>query len=248
MKDQRTIVVGASRGIGAALTRKLAQQGHKLILLSRSEAELEKLCAELNQKYGEGCAEYRLHDVLDVNSVRAVFDESVEKLGGLDNLMFVSGVMQLVNWHEFELEKEMQMMNVNLLGGVAWTGIAGEYFKKQGGGQIVGIGSVAGVRGRGGNPAYNSSKAGLHVYLESLRNRLFRYGVRVLTVLPGYTDTDMISEIPTAFGVASPERVANDIWRAIKKKKQVICTPWWWAFILWIVSHTPSFIFRRIKF
>ncbi len=247
MEKERTIIVGASRGIGAALAKKLAEQGHRLFLLSREEDDLKSLCSYINLKYGNGTAEYRVHDVLDVGSVRGLMDNAISRMGGLDNLVYNSGFLHLVNWHEFDLEKELEMLKVNLLGGVAWIGTVGEYFKMKGSGFIVGISSVAGDRGKAGNPAYNSSKAGLSTYLESLRNRLFKYGVRVLTVKPGYVDTAMVAELEGMFGVATPERAARDIWRAMRKKKQVIYTPWWWRYILFIVQHVPSFIFRRVK-
>jgi short-subunit dehydrogenase len=141
----------------------------------------------------------------------------------------------------------MQMLNVNLLGGVAWIGTVGEYFKEQGSGMIVGISSVAGDRGRAANPAYNTSKSGLSTYLESLRNRLFRYGVRVLTVKPGYVETDMIKDVPYSFWEATPEKAAEDIWKAMKSRKQLIYTPWWWRYLLLIIQHVPSFIMRRQK-
>lgn len=244
---KRTVVVGASRGIGAALSKKLAEQGHQLILLSRSEDELKALCSYINLKYGQGIAEYRVHDVLDTGSVRTLLEEMTAQMGGLDFLVFVSGILHLVNWKEFELEKELQMLKVNLLGGVAWIGMAGEYFKKQGSGMIVGISSVAGDRGRAGNPAYNTSKAGLSTYLESLRNRLSTYGVRVLTAKPGYVDTALVKDLPGMFGVATVEKAAEDISKAIRRKKQVVYTPWWWRYILLIVKHVPSVIFRRTK-
>ncbi len=247
MEDKRTIIVGASRGIGSALAKKLAEQGHKLILLARSEDDLKAVCSYINMKYGFGSAEYRVHDVLDTGSVRGLLYDLISQLGGLDNLIFVSGILNPVNWDEFELDKELEMLRINLLGGAAWIGTAAEYFKKQGKGLIVGISSVAGNRGRAGNPAYYSSKAGLTNYLESLRNRLLKHGVRVLTVKPGRVETNLIPELKGMFLAVPPEKIAEDIWRAMLRKKQVVYTPWWWRYILLIVQHAPSFIFRRVN-
>ena len=108
---------------------------------------------------------------------------------------------------------------------------------------------VAGDRGRVGNPGYNTSKAGLAAYLEALRNRLTRRGVNVLTVKPGFVETTMIkaAQDPTLFMV-SPERAAEDIWKAMKKRKQVIYTHPIWRWIMLAIQHTPSFIFRRLSF
>jgi short-subunit dehydrogenase len=140
------------------------------------------------------------------------------------------------------------MIDVNFKGAVAWLAKAAGLFERMGSGHLVGISSVAGDRGRVTNPGYNASKAGLSAYLEALRNRLSRKGVHVLTVKPGYVDTDLLPPNIGPFPVASPEKAASDIWRAIMRRKQVIYTPWWWRYILLIVQHIPSVIFRRMSF
>jgi len=115
-------------------------------------------------------------------------------------------------------------------------------------GQIVGISSVAGERGRVGNPSYNASKAALSSYLESLRNRLTRLGVHVLTVKPGFVQTDMVKDAKKLFWVVSPEQAAEDIWKGIRKHKQDIYVPARWRLVMWIIRNIPSVIFRRMSF
>jgi short-subunit dehydrogenase len=141
------------------------------------------------------------------------------------------------------------MIEINLIGAMAWLNPVAEMFQSAKAGQIVGISSVAGDRGRVGNPGYNTSKAGLDTYLEALRNRLTRDGVNVLTVKPGFVKTEMIkaAQGPTPFQI-QPERAAEDIWKAIKQRKQVIYTPPIWRWIMLAIRLTPSFIFRRLSF
>ena len=115
-------------------------------------------------------------------------------------------------------------------------------------GAIVGISSVAGERGRVGNPAYNASKAALTCYLESLRNRLDRYGVRVLTVKPGFVDTDLLAGSKRVFWVISAESAADQIARAIRRRQQEIYIPSRWRLAMWIIRNIPSVIFRRLIF
>jgi short-subunit dehydrogenase len=115
-------------------------------------------------------------------------------------------------------------------------------------GQIVGISSVAGERGRVGNPSYNASKAALTCYLEALRNRLTRYGVHVLTVKPGFVQTDMVKDAKKIFWVVSPEQAAEDIWKGIRKRKQEIYVPARWRLMMFIIRIIPSFIFRKLTF
>jgi short-subunit dehydrogenase len=141
------------------------------------------------------------------------------------------------------------MIEVNLIGAMAWLTPVAEMFQSARSGQIVGIGSVAGDRGRVGNPGYNTSKAGLATYLEALRNRLTRHGVNVLTVKPGFVRTEMVkaAQGPTPF-IITTEKAADDIWGAMKKRRQNIYTPWIWRWIMLAIRHTPSFIFRRLSF
>jgi len=107
---------------------------------------------------------------------------------------------------------------------------------------------VAGDRGRVGNPSYNASKAALSSYLESLRNRLTRHGVNVLTVKPGFVETDLLAGAKKTFLVISPEQAADEIYKAISKHKQVVYIPTLWRWIMLIVRNIPSFIFRRMVF
>jgi short-subunit dehydrogenase len=140
------------------------------------------------------------------------------------------------------------MLATNLAGGVAWLGQAGAFFQGLRSGQIVGISSVAADRGRVLNPAYNASKAGLDTYLEALRNRLSRHGVNVLTVKPGFVDTEMLKGSPRTFGVMSPDQCSDGIWKAMRARKQLVYIPWWWRFIMLAARNVPSFIFRRLSF
>ena len=141
------------------------------------------------------------------------------------------------------------MIEVNLIGAMAWLNPVAEMFQSAKAGQVVGISSVAADRGRVGNPGYNTSKAGLTTYLEALRNRLTRQGVNVLTVKPGFVQTEMLkaAQGPTPLAIA-PEKAVQDIWNAMQKRKQMIYTPALWRWIMLAIRHTPSFIFRRLSF
>jgi short-subunit dehydrogenase len=136
-----------------------------------------------------------------------------------------------------------------LIGAMAWLSPVAEMFQNAKVGQIVGISSVAGDRGRIGNPGYNTSKAGLTTYLEALRNRLTRHGVNVLTVKPGFVKTEMVkaAQGATPFAI-TPEEAAEDIYKAMRKRKQQIYTAPIWRWIMLIIQHIPSVIFRRMSF
>jgi short-subunit dehydrogenase len=227
------------------LARELVRRGWYVALLSRREEVLEPLCAELNQE-GDNAGFY-VHDVTDFAAVPDLFARVLNDLGRIDSLVYNAGVMPLVDFSEYDFAKNHSMIEVQLLGGLAWLGQAATLFERMGSGQIVGISSVAAERGRVKNPGYNASKAGLDAFLEGLRNRLTRSGVHVLTVRPGPVDTPLTKEVG-GFMMVQPLVVARDIARAMGSRRQVIYTPGRWRWIMLIVRNIPSVIFRRLNF
>ncbi len=245
---RRAIIIGATKGLGAALARRLAAEGYSLALAGRSADLLDKLCAEINQACGEVRARPYLHDVKEHDRVPELLQKMIADLGGLDLFIYNSGILLPTTPVTYDPDKDRQTMEVNALGAIAWFNAVAPIFQSLHSGQIVGISSVAGDRGRVGNPAYNASKAALTTYLEALRNRLTRHGVHVLTVKPGFLDTDLIKSSPRTFWVISPEKAAGDIWKALQTRKQTIYTPGRWGLLMLIIRHIPSVIFRRLSF
>ena len=138
-------------------------------------------------------------------------------------------------------------LDVNLRGAVAWLDPVADRFNRLGRGTIVGIGSVAGDRGRSGNPAYCTSKAGLHTYLESIRNRVARKGVRVVTVKPGFVDTAMTRGLDGLFWLISADRAAEIILGHARRGTTVAYVPARWRWVMLIIRSIPSFLFRRLR-
>ncbi|MGZ9222331.1 MAG: SDR family NAD(P)-dependent oxidoreductase [Anaerolineales bacterium] len=247
---RRGIIIGASDGIGAALARRLAHEGYTLALLARRKDNLESICNEINQTFKEQRARAYVHDVADYDKVPELLRRIVADLGGLDLVVFVAGVNYSPGGiDKYNFENDRKMIEINLVGAMAWLNPVAEMLQSAKAGQVVGISSVAGDRGRVGNPGYNTSKAGLATYLEALRNRLTRHGVNVLTVKPGFVQTEMLkaAQGPTPFRITT-EKAADDIWNAMEKRKQAIYTPSIWRWIMLAIRHTPSFIFRRLSF
>lgn len=245
---RRGIIIGASDGLGAALARKLAREGYTLALLARSKDKLESICNEININGGQ--AFLHVYDVSEYEKAPNLLRKIVSELGGLDLVVFVAGVNYPPGGiDKYNFENDRKMIEVNLIGAMAWLSPIAEMFQSAKAGQIVGIASVAGDRGRVGNPGYNTSKAGLATYLEALRNRLTRHGVNVLTVKPGFLKTEMLkaAQGATPFAI-EPEKAADDIVKAIKKRKQLIYTASIWRWIMLVIRLTPSFIFRRLSF
>jgi short-subunit dehydrogenase len=246
----RAIIVGASGGIGAAVSRRLAQEGYTLALVDLNEKVLKSLCSEINRKAGERRVNYYVHDVTAYDSVPDTLRGIVAELGGIDLFIYVAGAIHFPAIDEYNFHADHNMMEVNLLGAMAWLGQVAPLFRGMQSGQIVGVSSVAGDRGRIGNPGYNASKAGFTTYLEALRNRLTRHGVNVITIKPGMVKTEMLTlpGAPRPMLAVTPEKAADMIWNAIRKRKQVAYVTGLWYWIMLAVRNIPSFIFRRLNF
>jgi short-subunit dehydrogenase len=245
---KRAIVVGASSGIGAELVKQLAREGYTVAALARRADRLTALCSEVNTAAGETRALAYPHDVTDYASVPALLQQIVRDLGGLDLFVYNSGIALPTGFKHYNFEKDLRTTEVNYLGALAWLNPVAAMFQTAKAGTIVGISSVAGDRGRVGNPSYNASKAALTCYLEALRNRLTRRGVHVLTVKPGYVATELTQGQKGMFLVSSVEKTVADICRAIRRRRQVVYTPWSWGWIMFIVRNIPSVIFRKMTF
>jgi short-subunit dehydrogenase len=242
------IVVGSSSGIGAALVNVLVREGYNVAAVARREAELSDLCDEVNKNSPEGVlANYYVHDVTKFEEVPGLFQRITAELGGLDLIVYSAGNQPAMTVDEYNFAKDKGMVQVNLLGAMAWLGQAAARFERGHAGHIVGISSIAADRGRTLNPGYNSSKAGFETYLEALRNRVTRLGVAVTTIKPGFVDTRLLENSPKTFWVISPDQAAEQIFEAIRKKKQTIYMPGRWRLVGLAVQLIPSVIFRRLN-
>lgn len=248
--DQKcAIVVGASSGIGAALAKLLAEQGYHLGLVARRADLLSELTGMINtREQGTVQAHFYEHDVTDYDSIPVLFQKITKDLGGLDLVVYSVAAQPPMSPEEYNFAKDRTMIDVNLSGAVAWLNLAAERFERAKSGNIVGISSIAAFRGRRQSPVYNASKSGLETYLEGLRNRTSRYGVKVTTIRPGFVDTRLLKNAAKPFWVISPEEAAAQIFKAITKGKQYVFVPSRWRLVVMVIQMIPSVIFRRLNF
>ncbi len=238
---ERALVIGASSGIGRAIAEQLLKEGARVALIARRKDAMEELAVGF-----PGKAFVYPHDVTDYPKTPALFQQIAHDLGGLDLTVYASGVMPTIEENEYSFEKDREMIEVNLLGAIAWLDEAAKRFELLKSGTIVGISSIAGERGRRGNPAYGTSKAALTTFLESLRNRLSRFGVKVVTIKPGFIDTEMVRGKPGLFWLISPEDAAKQILLAAHRGVGTAYVPRRWRLVACVLRSIPSFIFRRL--
>jgi len=242
---KRAIVVGASGGIGAALVQRLVDHGYRVAAIARREHVLREVCERAGGGEMPRALPY-VHDVRNNEQAPALFERVVQDLDGLDLLVYAAGIMPRIGPEEFDTDTDKAIVEVNVVGAMSWLNLGARRFLVQKGGTLVGIGSVAGDRGRRGNPAYCASKAALHTYLEALRNRLSQHGVHVLTVKPGPVNTPMTEGLDKLPMLAEPDRVAAAIHKAIARGAQTAYVPLQWSVVMAGIRSIPSVIFRRM--
>lgn len=240
------IVVGSSSGIGLAVARRLAASGRQVAMLARRANELQAQVGTTNDALGKPMAHAYVHDAADLAAVEPLFARIEQELGPVDEVHFVAGVMPEVAPDEFDLGKDVQQVQVNMLGCIAWANAAARRFLARKSGCFVGVSSVAQDRGRIGKPGYHASKAGMDTFLEALRNRLWRHGVQVTTIRPGFVETPMTAKLQLR-GAIPADRAAELILKARDRQAAIAYVPGKWRLIMFVIRNIPSFLFRRLS-
>ncbi|MGG7645661.1 SDR family NAD(P)-dependent oxidoreductase [Rhodovulum sp. YNF3179] len=239
------IILGATSSMARAFARRLATEGRAVLLAGRDLEELA-LMAEDCRLRGAPAAEAVRFDARDADSFGPILDRLGGTEGQISAAVFV-GSMPPQAKIDADPALIEGVVTDSFTGPARFLQGLAPLMEARGGGTVVGVGSVAGDRGRIGNYVYGAAKAGFHTYLSGLRNRLTRAGGHVVTVKPGFTDTAMTWGIEGMFLVAEPEAVADDIWRAVEKRRNVIYTPRFWRWIMAVIRSIPEPIFKKLS-
>lgn len=235
---KKAIVTGASSGIGRALVLKLTAADYQVGALARREGRLRELKALAPQQI-----EIATVDVSNPDLCQAAIKTMIGRLGDLDLCVANAGIGR--RNFDFELEPELETIGVNVNGFVATLQAAADYFKQQGRGHLVGVSSVAALRGNGAVPAYNATKAFEANYLEGLAINLSRYDIAVTDIRPGFVDTEMTKENEHMFWVATSEAAAAQIYRAIRRRKRIAYITSRWRWPAWLMRLLPYKLWRQ---
>lgn len=234
------IVFGATSGIGRSLAEKLIADGYKVAITGR---RLEKL-EELKTSYPDQIV-IKQNDIREVDEVQVVFEEVVVEFGHLDLVIQSSGV-GFIN-PKLEWEKENQTIQTNVTGVTKLYTLAYNLFKEQGFGHLVGITSIASLRGSRAAPVYFASKAYQKSYLEGLyikTKSIKTKQVFVTDIRPGFVDTPMALG-DDIFWMVSLGKASKQIYRAIKKKKRVAYISKRWALIAFVLKIVPAWLLKK---
>ncbi|GAA0284939.1 SDR family NAD(P)-dependent oxidoreductase [Rhodovulum strictum] len=239
------LILGASSSMARAFARKLAERGDGVILAGRDMADLDRDAADARLR-GAALAETIRVDLRDPASFDAILARMSDCEGTVSVAIFTGAMPP-----QSEIDADPALIEGvaidNFTGPARLLQMLAPLIEARGAGTVVGIGSVAGDRGRIGNYVYGAAKAGFHTYLSGLRNRLTRAGGHVVTVKPGFTDTAMTWGIEGMFLVAPPDKVATDILRAVERRRNVIYTPLFWLGIMGIIRAIPEPVFKKLS-
>lgn len=238
------LVLGATSDIGYAIAKKFAQQKYNVQLAARDISPLSPMQSDIQVRYDVVCTLHTF-DAEKFNTHSFFYDSLPVKP---DVTICVFGYMNenekvIADWNETQ-----RTIHTNYTGAVSILNIIAQDYAKKKKGTIVGISSVAGERGRQSNYIYGSAKAGFTAYLSGLRNKLYHSGVHVVTVLPGFVYTKMTEHLSLPkLLTAQPSEVADAVYEAVVKRKNVIYVKWFWRWIMTIIKAVPEPVFKTKK-
>lgn len=244
---KRILIIGATSAIATACARLWASEGAQFMLVARDERKLESVAADLRVR-GAQRADTFLMAAEETAEHLAMLTQALKVLGQIDVALISHGTLPNQQACEADAGQTLHEIAINGTSVMALLTILANHFEHQRRGAIGVITSVAGDRGRPSNYVYGSAKAAVSVFCEGLRARLFKAGVSLTDIRPGFVATPMTQGLPLpAALVAQPDAVAKRIVRGIDRQVDVLYAPAFWWSIMLIIRHIPGSIFKRLS-
>jgi len=246
--SKSVLILGSVSAVGRAIAHEFAKEGFSLLLADIEMEENERIAKDIRIRYRVYC-DTMFFDAEDTDTHPVFLEKVVEKLSGIpEGVVICFGYMPVQEEAQKDFRLIKRAVNVNFLGAVSILEKMMSKFEERNHGFAIVISSVAGDRGRKSNYIYGSTKGALTRYVEGLQHRLSSTKVRVLLVKPGFMDTAMTYglNLPQPL-MASPEEAGKIIYKAWKRKKQVVYVKWFWRYIMLIIQHLPRFVFHRTQ-
>lgn len=238
------LIIGGASDIGRAIAHRYASAGHPICLAARNIERLEEDRADIALRHNVAVTLHAL-DILDTASFGGFVQALPEQL---HTAVCVVGLLGDQARAEADPDTAALIIRSNFEGPALLMGMLANRFAARGSGTLIGISSVAGDRGRASNYVYGSAKAGFSAFLSGLRNRMTSQGVHVMTVLPGFVDTQMTAgmNLPPPL-TASPEAVAQQVFKAASARKNVIYVKPVWRLVMTVIRAIPEGIFKKLR-
>jgi NAD(P)-dependent dehydrogenase (short-subunit alcohol dehydrogenase family) len=245
----RVVVIGGTKGIGRALTRRMSARGDRIHLLGRDEGDLARCAADLHARVPASPAvSWSTCDLEQPGTFAAAVDSAAAALGGFDTVVVTAGLFATQPQLEADREFTRRLLAVNFANTILFCEQAREYLLARGGGTLCVFSSVAGDRGRKPVILYGASKAGLSAYLEGLDHKFRGAGLRTVCVKPGFVRTGMTDGLPEPPFAADPDQVAAIALRAIDRGTPAVYAPPIWGLVMMIVRNLPRLVMRKVGF
>ncbi len=240
------LIFGATSAIAQAVIYRLAKQHYDLFLVARNKERLSSVIKDCELRHKNKVFSYVI-DANDYKAHEACIKTAIETLKHIDIALIAYGTLPEQEKVQTSFKAIKQALETNFTSQVSFITHLLPHFQQQQCGTIAVISSVAGDRGRQSNYIYGSAKAAMNTYLQGLRNQLYKSGVHVLTIKPGFVDTPMTAKFKKGLLWAQPDTIARSIVKAIQQRKDVIYTPsfWWW--IMFVIKCIPEVIFKRLS-
>ncbi|NRA39658.1 MAG: SDR family NAD(P)-dependent oxidoreductase [Planctomycetes bacterium] len=238
------ILIGASSAIARALAREIGSGDH-VILAGRDIDDLEDSAADIALR-SSGQASVVACDISQRDKYQEFINNCLKIFSHIDGIFFCHGISISQDSSEQNAETVAQTLDVNITATCILSNLVVEHMRQRNSGFLVFISAIAADRGRQKDYIFGASKAALNTYVHGLQHRLTDCGVHALLVKPGPVDTATTWGHSSFFPPSSPTRVAQDIWRAVRKRKYSIYTPWYWRTIMGFIRCIPRFLYHRI--
>lgn len=245
----RVVFLGATKGMGRALARRMAERGDQLFLLGREAGELARSAADLQARHPQhapvgvaGC------DLADPSGFAAALDAAEVALGGFEAVVVTAGLFAAQEAMEDDVALAERVLAVDFTGTVIFCEHARKRLLARGGGTLCVFSSVAGERGRRPVVLYGAAKAGLSRYLEGLDHKFRAQGLRTVCVKPGFVKTGMTAGLRPPPFAGEPEQVATTVLAAIDRGTPEVYAPSIWRWVMLVIRWLPRFVMRKIKF
>jgi short-subunit dehydrogenase len=242
------ILFGATKGMGRAVARELAQRGDRLFLLGRGADDLARSAADLDIRAGRPIVAGTAHcDLSNPATFPAALAAAKAALGEIDLDVLSAAEFATQAVLEAEPDRARSLLAANFTNTIVFCEEARAYLLPRGGTLCV-FSSVAGERGRKPVILYGAAKAGLSRYLEGLDHKFRSAGLKVVCVRPGFVKTGMTAGLKPPPFAGTPEKVAKAVVRAIDRGTPVIYTPPMWRLVIAVIRMLPRSVMRRIDF
>jgi NAD(P)-dependent dehydrogenase (short-subunit alcohol dehydrogenase family) len=243
----KVVFLGATSGMGRALSRLMAERGDSVFILGIPAADVARSVSDLEAR-GAKQAGGAVLDLLEPATFEAALDRADEALGGFDTAVVTAGLFASQERLEEDPEFCRKLLAANFTNTVLFCEAARKRLLARGGGRLCAFSSVAGERGRKPVVLYGAAKAGLSHYLEGLDHKFRAQGLVTITVKPGFVKTSMTEGLKPPPFAGEPEGVAKQVLRALDRGTPVVYAPPPWALVMLVIRALPRFVMRRIGF